>query len=137
MDKQIQFEEGYKYQLHRTITAQLDIFGFTVFNEFYCLTVDGILSIKQGYAWDGPSGPCPDWKCFMRGSLVHDVLYQMMRMKELPQTCFHPANLEFKKIVLEDSKAWQKPMAQIVYLAVEKFGRKFAEVQPDIILTAP
>ena len=33
----------------------------------------------MGYAWDGPSGPTIDTKNFMRGSLVHDGLYQLMR----------------------------------------------------------
>lgn len=33
----------------------------------------------KGYAWDGPSGPIIDAKSTMRGSLVHDALYQLMR----------------------------------------------------------
>ncbi len=42
------------------------------------------LTTKKGYAWDGPSGPTIDSKNFMRGSLVHDALYQLMR--EAPAT---------------------------------------------------
>ena len=37
-----------------------------------------MLSIIEGYQWDGPSGPTIDTKSFMRGSLVHDVLYQLI-----------------------------------------------------------
>jgi len=33
----------------------------------------------KGYAPDGPSGPTLDTANFMRGSLVHDTLYQLMR----------------------------------------------------------
>jgi hypothetical protein len=38
-----------------------------------------VLSLKAGYAWDGPSGPTFDTKTFMRGSLVHDALYGLLR----------------------------------------------------------
>jgi hypothetical protein len=34
---------------------------------------------SKGYAWNGPSGPTLDTRNFMRGSLVHDALYQLMR----------------------------------------------------------
>ena len=51
--------------------------------RFYSLTVGGLLTIKAGYAWDGPSGPTFDTPDFMRGSLVHDLLYQMMRLGQI------------------------------------------------------
>ena len=43
------------------------------------LTPLGELTIYEGYAWDGPSGPTVDTPSFMRGSLVHDALYQLLR----------------------------------------------------------
>ena len=33
----------------------------------------------MGYGRDGPSGPTLDTRDFIRGSLVHDALYQLMR----------------------------------------------------------
>ena len=46
----------------------------------YCVFLrDGSLYINGGYEWDGPSGPAIDTDNFMDGSLVHDVLYQLMR----------------------------------------------------------
>ena len=47
------------------------------------LNTKGHLIIKRSYAWDGPSGPTIDTKNFMRGSLVHDALYQLMRHEHL------------------------------------------------------
>ena len=44
---------------------------------------DGRLVIQKGYAWDGPSGPTIDTENFMRGSLVHDALYQLFREGKL------------------------------------------------------
>ena len=46
----------------------------------YCIfSSDGELVIESGYCWDGPSGPAIDTDNFMDGSLVHDLLYQLLR----------------------------------------------------------
>lgn len=36
--------------------------------------------VKKGYAWDGASGPTFDTRGSMQAALVHDVLYQCMRL---------------------------------------------------------
>ncbi|PCJ91124.1 MAG: hypothetical protein COA46_09260 [Porticoccaceae bacterium] len=82
----ISYKKGYKYQLVETYTVEIPITPETDISspsEFITLTSDGFLSIKKGYAWDGPSGPTIDTCNFMRGSLVHDALYQLMREKLL------------------------------------------------------
>jgi len=43
------------------------------------LTRDGTMHLRKHYHWDGPSGPAIDTQNFMRGSLVHDGFYQMLR----------------------------------------------------------
>ena len=64
----------------------------------------GVLTIKQGYRWDGASYPCKDFgylHCIddtynIRSSLVHDVLYDLMRMEYMewdptePETIVDP-----------------------------------------------
>lgn len=46
----------------------------------YCIYLpSGTLIIRAFYEWDGPSGPAIDTDNFMDGSLVHDLLYQLMR----------------------------------------------------------
>ena len=37
------------------------------------------LTVKMGYAWNGPSGPVMNTSSFMRASLVHDALYDLIR----------------------------------------------------------
>ena len=74
----------YKYQLVKPYSVQIGIKDRSVNTEFLKLGEDGILTIKERYAWDGPSGPTIDTLNFMRGSLVHDAIYQLIRMKELP-----------------------------------------------------
>ncbi|MGD9115936.1 MAG: DUF1353 domain-containing protein [Dehalococcoidia bacterium] len=73
----------YKYQLVKDYTIQTDLKpvgkGRDELAGFLTLSPEGLLSIKKYYAWDGPSGPTIDTRDFMRGSLVHDALYQLMR----------------------------------------------------------
>ena len=52
--------------------------------DFILLGTHGYLTIKQGYAWDGASGPTWDDDSNMLGGLVHDALYQLMREGHLP-----------------------------------------------------
>jgi hypothetical protein len=78
--------------------------------DFVDLDTDGALMIKKGYAWDGPSGPTRDTKSFMRGSMVHDALYQLMRNNLLPSSCREDADQELHRICREDGmnrfRAW-------------------------------
>jgi len=83
----IRYQGGYKYQLYEhyeqstAIIPDTDI-GSDI-SHYIQLDTSGYLVITKGYAWDGPSGPTIDTKNFMRGSLVHDALYQLMRQGHL------------------------------------------------------
>jgi len=82
--KHIFYKEGYKYQLAEEYSISVPIKPkTTIMSDFILLTTKGELIINKGYAWDGPSGPTIDTKNFMRGSLVHDALYQLMKEKSL------------------------------------------------------
>lgn len=82
--KCITYKKGYKYQLAEKYETTIDITpDKNVKTDYIELTLEGELTIKKSYAWDGPSGPTFDTKNFMRGSLVHDALYQLMRNKHL------------------------------------------------------
>lgn len=80
----MKYTRGYKYQLEETEYYQTNIKGYDVNFKFIFLKENGVLKIKHGYAWDGPSGPTIDTKNFMRGSLVHDALYELMDRGLLP-----------------------------------------------------
>ncbi|MDJ0785551.1 MAG: hypothetical protein QNK05_02015 [Myxococcota bacterium] len=88
------------------------------------LTRSGRLTLKKGYAWDGPSGPTIDTKDFLRGSLVHDACYQLMRERLLPGRRRKPADVLLWLICLEDGMP--KPRADYVYHAVRVFGGRAA-----------
>ncbi len=69
----------YKYQLMKEYRFKLGFRGSEASMTFIHLYVGGELVIDPGYSWDGPSGPTIDTKTFMRGSLVHDAVYQLLR----------------------------------------------------------
>ncbi len=128
----------YKYQLMRdyTIDVEIDDLGEDVDTNFIALTTAGVLTVKNRYAWDGPSGPTIDTRSFMRGSLVHDALYQLMRGKYLDYKKHRKyADELLKNICLKDGML--KFRAWYVYKIVRMFGEKNArpseEPQDEII----
>ena len=76
--------------------------------------------IRSGYAWDGASGPTIDSKSSMEASLVHDALYQLMRMELLPQLYRNYADNFFKKICI--IKGMWKFRAGAWFYAVKNFA---------------
>ena len=85
----IRYKDGYKYQLVQDYEVRIEITGHNVKSDFIELTSDGRLKIKKYYCWDGPSGITVDTKNFMRGSLIHDALYQLMRESYSPSRWIH------------------------------------------------
>ncbi len=102
ISRRVHYKKGYKYQLFYDMAYQTDITGYRVMSRYLYLDTDGTLTIKGGYCWDGASGPTIDTKNFMEGSLVHDVLYQLMRMDLLPQKCREYADDRLKADCIRD-----------------------------------
>lgn len=78
--------KAYKYSLAETYSVYVGILpiGPPIYTDYLDLSREGVLKIRAGYAWDGPSGPAIDTKNFIRGSLVHDAGYQLLRRGLLP-----------------------------------------------------
>jgi len=131
----IAYKGGYKYQLAKSYMCQVPI-RIPVFIDtpFIQLDLDGTLIIKAGYAWDGPSGPTFDTKTFMRPSLVHDALYQLIRERRLGYFYRQVADQLLYDQCREDGMT--KLRAWYVYKAVRMFGGP-AAVKQHPILYAP
>ena len=118
----ITYNNSCKYQLKEEHVAKTGIKGWDIDQPYMRLLPSGLLYIDEGYAWDGPSGPTFDTKSFMRGSLVHDALYQLMREEQLPRTLRDLADRLLRKHCIEDGmwriRAWW------VYQALRLFGAK-------------
>ena len=134
----IQYKQGYKYQLFCDYALQIAIIpDENIETYFIDLGCNGRLTIKKGYAWDGASGLAIDTRNFMRGSLVHDALYQLMRMDKLNRTQWRKAvdDLLLDQCI-EDGMNFIR--AKLVYHSVRLFGGKFAEAESrKVVLTAP
>jgi hypothetical protein len=119
----IRYRSDYKYQLAEGYVISISIKPKSdIKTEFIALDTDGNLTVKKGYAWDGPSGPVKDTKENMRASLVHDALYQLMRNKELnSRTHRKAADQEFKDICKADGVSNFK--ASAYYKALRKFAK--------------
>ena len=120
----IRYRKGYKYQLVNDYRVRVDVIPeYDIETEFVQLDRAGILTIRHGYAWDGPSGPTFDTANFMRGSLVHDALAGLLRDTYLDRSVFFTAiNRELQKICLEDGM-W-RVRAWWVFIGVEYLGGK-------------
>jgi len=110
----VSYKNGYKYQLVEEYSTNIPIKPDEDIHSdsgFIDLSQQGLLIIKRGYAWDGPSGPTLDTLNFMRGSLVHDALYQIMREGKLNNVTYRkPADKLLKDMCKADGmsslRAW-------------------------------
>lgn len=112
--------KNWKYQTTALYVHQTPIYGHDVLTPWIQLLPNGQLSIYSGYCWDGASGPTWDSKCSMRGSLVHDSLYQLIRLGLLPLSFKDEADMLFRDICIEDGMFSLR--AHIWYQAVKCFG---------------
>lgn len=117
---------GYKYALAAPMMVDT---GITPppgawYRNYIHLRVDGVLWVGDGYHWDGPSGPTVDTQSFMRGSLAHDAIYQLMRLKLLPVSYRKAADKLLYRICREDGMPWWR--SSYVYAAVRLWGRRAA-----------
>ena len=122
----IKYSSGYKYQLREDYSLRVSIIGEKVDSDFIELSDNGLLSIRKGYAWDGPSGPTVATSACMRGSLIHDALYQCMRDYGLDRVKYKQvADTEFKKACSEDGMSWFRSC--YFYYGVRIFGARSTE----------
>lgn len=133
---QIKYREGYKYQLFEDYSINIYYKPeVAIKSAFIELSLEGILTIKAGYAWDGATDTIQT-KDTMRGGLVHDALYQLMRECGLPHSVKPIADSLLRKICLEDGMCWER--ADYFYEAVKLLGNKFTLACKEIAyLTAP
>jgi hypothetical protein len=116
----------YKYQLVDMHQQRIRIHpAAAISTAFIDLSPEGVLTIKQEYSWDGPSGPTIDTPNFMRGSLVHDALYQLIRLELLDYRLHRSmADNELRDICIEDGMP--RLRASVVHSGVRIGGESHA-----------
>lgn len=126
--------KSYKYQLMEDFVFETEILGFEKYLTHLKIEKDGRLTVYKGYAWDGASGPTLDTENSMRGSLVHDALYQLLRENGLPQDMIIPVDKLFRKIIRKDGmsrfRSWY--WYQGLRLARGKAAKEGTQTEDDI-----
>lgn len=137
----ISYRAGYKYQLVDTTVFRTDILGYKCEisgggRPYIQLFADGTMFIYAGYAWDGASGPMPDVKAVMRGSLGHDALYQLIREGHLPKELKDHADQFLQQCCVDDG---MRPIvAKLVYEVVKHYGAPHLDPATNYpVLSAP
>jgi len=107
----LKYRSGYKYQLAESISFQTNFKSKTGFKlDFISITKEGLITGSKGYAWDGPSGPTYDDDLFMLLSLLHDMLYQLIRAGFFRHDYWRLADHEMESLlkVILPSLKWAK-----------------------------
>lgn len=140
----------WKYELVENFDYQTNIkINEPYISEFIWFTKNGLLLIRKGYRWDGPSGPTIDTKSVMTPSLIHDALYQLIRLGVLNKEEHKPIadSILEKEILLRSTKVdkWYKyPLylfdklrSHYYYYGVKYFGGYACEhtdrEEPEVI----
>jgi len=110
----------YKYKLNEAESAQTRINDIAFEHELFELHKSGELVIFKGYLWDGVSGPTWDSNNTMLGGLIHDALYQAIRLELIPSFYKEHIDLLFKDILLDQGMF--KFRAWYYYKAVKHLG---------------
>jgi hypothetical protein len=130
----IKYQAGYKYVLWEDYSVRLRILPSPpVLTTKAVLLSNGMLTIFKGYPWNG-ANVAPDNPDIIRGSLVHDCLYEMMRAGRLSLDYRCQADDILKEICLEDGMS--PAYAAIVHEAVSAFGEGCAlpKGEPPILI---
>lgn len=134
-DKSLRYKKGYKYWVSKPYHVLIDIHPIsTIYITFMTIDVKGNgveiplvslspkgrLIIYPAYAWDGASGPSWDTLDSMIGSLIHDVLYQFIRLGLIDSSYKEYADKLLHDLCTEDGMcAWRADYWQ---WAVKNFG---------------
>ena len=109
------------YRLDEDVQVQTRIHGMNMHSSSPSLSRGGLMKIQKGFVWDGPSGPTYDSPDSMRGALVHDVLYSMIRSGlNIGVFTRKDADKELHRLLVEDGMwRWR---AWFWYISLRAFG---------------
>lgn len=113
----------YKFKVEENFSIELP-FKIPDFVHPYASLKDGILSVKRGYAWDGASGPIINTRDTLVASLVHDVLYQAMRLNLIKSSKENRMIADKNFFEILKMNGVNSIRRKVWYLAVRLFGKK-------------
>ena len=82
-DAVIQYRDGCKYQLQQTYRVQTPFKGMAFKRRWSSLDDNGVMTLREGLAWNGASGPTIDSPPSIHPSGEHDELYGAIETGDL------------------------------------------------------
>ena len=119
---------SWKYVLEKDVRLSLpgNLFGQTLeYTSSYLKVKAPFLRIQSGYAWDGASGPTVDTAATMYPALVHDALYQLIRLGVLPTSSRKGVDKLFRRLLKAGGMTFFRRW--YFYQAVRWFGASSAK----------
>ena len=120
----------YKFKVEENFSIELP-FKMPDFEHQYASLKDGILSVKRGYAWDGASGPIINTRDTLVASLVHDVLYQAMRLNLIKSNSENKKTADKNFFEILKTHGVNSIRRKVWYFAVRLFGKKSTKSLQD------
>ena len=116
-------EYKYKFKVEENFSIELT-FKIPDFEHEYASSKDSVLSVKRGYAWDGASGPIINTRDTLVASLVHDVLYQAMRLNLIKPSKDNRKIADKNFFEILKMHGVNSIRRKVWYFAVRLFGKK-------------
>ena len=123
-------EYKYKFKVEENFSIELP-FKIPDFVHSYASLKDGILSVKRGYAWAGASGPIINTRDTLVASLVHDVLYQAMRLNLIKSSKENRQIADKNFFEILKMNGVNSIRRKVWYFAVRLFGKKSTKSLQD------
>lgn len=123
----LRYRRVHRYEVATDTLIQTGMKGFWVTidanpgqRRWVELREDGYLIIRQGFTWDGASGPAIDTDNIMQASLAHDVLYELISRGLLARNARKAADEVLRRLCRRAGMS--RVRATYIYWAVRLFG---------------
>jgi hypothetical protein len=124
IDRRDRGSRGKKYELLRNYVEIFPklagLVDDTIRVEWAALFPNGVISAFAGYKWDGPTGAV-DTADFMEGSMVHDILCDLIEDKKLHKKHWPVCADVMRDINKREEMPWIR--RQYTWLMVRFWGR--------------
>lgn len=115
---------NWRFQLAEDYEILTKIDGYEHEAKYFSIDKQGLVTIRSGYCWDGPSGPVFKTPATLRPALVHDVFYQLIRRGVVPISERKAVDDLFYRLCLDAGMS--RFRAWYFYKAVRWFGNAAA-----------
>ena len=117
----IKYASGYKYQMLENAVADSGVRPCALIDhEYFSISVDGVILVKKGYAWDGASSVAIDTPGTIYASVFHDAGYQAIRLGLLDPVWREDLDRMYERLCREGGVPWFR--AKYHYLGLRLGG---------------